>query len=204
LFLGRQVYRTERRAGGAVECSGGTACRRRRPATQAAHRLRVDCWQSSANFSQDGKPVSARSRCGRWLFFHSRQRGINASPTRRTGRPYGHCGIGKIRIVESPNPNEDQMRSCLGLAKKRSAANRAKSAVHSTATVGHAGEVARFPYDFERRRAKTSADRSAACAQILTIATPANPRGDRRFHALPANRTAKAPACHCHQTLQVR
>ena len=93
------------------------------------------------------------------------------------------------------------MRSCLSLAGKRSAANRAESAVHSSTTVGHTGVVARFPYDLERGCAKTSADRSTACAQVLAIATPANSRGDRRFCALPANRAAKTPACQCQLTL---
>ncbi len=140
--------------------------------------------------------------CGRWLPFHTRQSCINTSPTRRTGGPDRHCRVGKIWIVETPSPNEDQMRSCLSLAKERSAAIGAKPAMHSTATVRHTGEVARFPYDLERCGAKASANRSAACTQVLAIAAPAHPRGDWRFRALPANRTAKTPACHCHWALQ--
>jgi len=142
--------------------------------------------------------------CGRWLPFRTRQCCINTSPTRRTGGPDRHCRVGKIWIVESPSPNEDQMRSCLSLAKERRAAIGAEPAVHSTATVRHTQEVARLPYDFERCGAKASANRSAACTQVLAIATPAHPRGDRRFRALPANGTAKASACHCHRALQER
>lgn len=140
--------------------------------------------------------------CGRWLLFHPRQSCINTSPTRRTGGPDRHCRVGKIWIVESPNPNEDQMRSCLSLAKERSAAIGAEPAVHLIATVRHTREVARFPYDLERCDAKASANRSAACTQVLAIAAPAHPRGDRRLRALPANRTAKTPTCHCHCALQ--
>ena len=129
--------------------------------------------------------------CGRWLLFHTRQSCINTSPTRRTGGPDRHCRVGKIWIVESPSPNEDQMRSCLSLAKERSAAIEAEPSVHSTATVRHTREVARLPYDLERCGAKASANRSAACTQVLAIAAPAHPRGDRRFRALPANRSRK-------------
>ena len=140
--------------------------------------------------------------CGRWLLFHARQSCINTCPTRCTGGPDRHCRFGKIGIVESPSPNEDQMRSCLSLAKERRAASRAEPAVHSTATVRQTQEVARFPIDLERCSAKASTNRSTACTQVLAIAAPAHPRGDRRFRALPANRTAKAPACHCHWALQ--
>ena len=136
--------------------------------------------------------------CRRWLLFHTRQCRINTSPMRRTGGPDRHCRGGKIWVVECPNPNEDQMRSCLRFAEERSAAVGAESAVHATATVCHTREVARFPYDPECCRAKASADRSAACTQVLAIAAPTHPRGDWRFRALPANCTAKAPACHRH------
>ena len=143
-----------------------------------------------------------RSRRGRWLFFHPGQRSINASPMRRTGCPDGHCGPGTIRIIEGPNPNEDQMRSRLSLAKKRSATIGAKSAVHTITTVRHTHEVARLPYDLERRGGKASANGSAAGAQVLAIAAPAYPRGDRRFRTLPADRAAQASACQCHRALQ--
>jgi hypothetical protein len=36
----------------------------------------------------------------------------------------------------------------------------------------------------------------------LAIAAPAHARGDWRFRALPANRAAKTPTCHCHCALQ--
>jgi hypothetical protein len=139
---------------------------------------------------------------GRRLLFHTRQTCINTSPTRRTGGPDRHRGVGKIWIVESSSPNEDQMRSSLSLAKERGAAIGAEPAVHSIATVGHTREVARVSYDLEHCGAKASANRSAACTQVLTIAAPAHPRGNWRFRALPANRTAKTPACHCHCDLQ--
>ena len=107
-----------------------------------------------------------------------------------------------IGIIEGPNPNEDQMRSCLGLAKERSPASRTKAAVHAVATIRHANEVTRCSYDLERLGPKAGADRSAACPQVLTVATPAHPCSDRRFSALPTHRTAKAPTCHCHCILQ--
>jgi hypothetical protein len=142
--------------------------------------------------------------CGRGLLFRTRQSCINTSPLRRTGGPDRHCRVGKIWIVESPRSNEDQMWSCLSLAKKRSAAIGAEPTVHSTATVRHTQEVARFPHDLERCGAKTSANRSAACTQVLAVTAPAHTRGDWPFRALPANRSAKTPACHCHWGLQRR
>ena len=142
--------------------------------------------------------------CGRRLLFHTRQSCINTSPTRRTGGPDRHRRVGKIWIVESPSPNEDQMGSCLSLAKERSAAIGTEPTVHSIATVRHTRKVARLPYDLERCGAKASANRSAACAQVLAIAAPAHARGDWRFRALPANRAAKTPACHCHCPSKVR
>ncbi len=146
--------------------------------------------------------MASRLCGGRWLPFHTRQSSINTSPTRRAGGPDRHCGARKIRIVESTSPHEDQMRSCLSLAEERGAAIAAEPAVHSIATVGHTQEVARFPHDLERCGAKAGANRPAACSQILAIAAPAHPSGDWRFRALPANRTAEAPACHCHCALQ--
>ena len=139
---------------------------------------------------------------GRWLPFHTGQSCINASPTRRAGCPDRHCRAGNIRIIEGANPNEDQMRSCLSFAKKRSTATWAEPAVHSTTAVGHAREVACFPDGLESVRTKASANRSAARAQVLAIAAPAHSGSDRRFGALPTNRTAKAPASHCHCALQ--
>ena len=133
--------------------------------------------------------------------FHTRQSCINACPTRRAGCPDRHCRADKIGIIEGPNPNEDQMWSCLSLAKDRSTAIWAKPAVHSIAAVRHAREVARLPYDLERGGAKASTNGSASRAQVLAIAAPAHPRSDRRLSALPTNRTAKAPACHCHCAL---
>ena len=138
----------------------------------------------------------------RWLSFHTRQRCINASPMWSAGCPDRHCRAGKIWIIEGPNPNEDQMWSCLSLAKDRSTAIWAKPAVHSIAAVRHAREVARLPHDLERGGAKASANRSASPAQVLAIAAPAHPRSDWRVSALPTNRTTKAPACHRHCALQ--
>lgn len=141
--------------------------------------------------------------CRRWLLLHARQSSIDACPTRCTGCPDRHRRVGKIRIVECPGSNEDQVRSRLGLAEERSAAVRAEAAVHSIPTVRRTREVTRPPSDLERRHAKAGTDRSTACAQVLAIAAPAHPRGDWRFRALPANRTAKTPACDCHCALQV-
>ena len=140
--------------------------------------------------------------CGWRLLLHTRQGCINARPTRRTRRPDRHCRVGKIRIVECPGSNEDQVRSCLGLAKERSAAIWAEPAVHSIPAVRHTREVTRPSYDLERRGAKAGTDGSAACAQVLAIAAPAHPSCDWRFRAFPANRTAKTPACDYHSALQ--
>lgn len=141
-------------------------------------------------------------RCRGRLPFQSRQSCLNASPTWRTGRPDRHRRVGKIRIVEGPRSDEDQVRSCLGLAKERSAASWAEPAMHSIPTIGHTREIAQPPYDLERCGAKAGTNCSTACTQILAIAAPAHPRGDWRFRTLPANRTAKTPACDCHCVLQ--
>jgi hypothetical protein len=92
--------------------------------------------------------------------------------------------------------------SCLGLAKERSAAIPAEPPVHSIAAVRHARKVPCLSHDLERRRAKTRVNRSAACAEVLTIPAPTYARNDRELHALPANRTAEAHASHCHRSLQ--
>jgi hypothetical protein len=138
----------------------------------------------------------------RRLHLHLRQLRVNAGPTWRAGCPDGHRGVGEIRIIEGSDPNKDQVWSCLGLAKKRCTAIPAKPTVHSIAAVRDAREVACFSRNLERRRAKASANRSAACAQVLTIPAPTHARNDRRLQAFPANRTAEAPARHCHRSLQ--
>ena len=138
----------------------------------------------------------------RRLHLHLRQLRVNAGPTWRAGCPDGHRGVGEIRIIEGSDPNKDQVWSCLGLAKKRCTAIPAKPTVHSIAAVRDAREVACFSRNLERRRAKASANRSAACAQVLTIPAPTHARNDRRLPAFPANRTAEAPASHRHRSLQ--
>ena len=144
-----------------------------------------------------------RSLCCRWrLPFHPRQRCVDASPARCAGCPDRHRRAGKIRIIEGSDTNEDQMRPCLGLAEERRTAVRAKPAVHSIAAVCDAREVARLPSNLESRSAKAGANRSTACAQVLAVPAPAHARNDRRLHALPSNRTAQAPAGHCHRALQ--
>ena len=128
----------------------------------------------------------ARPLCsGRWLPFHARRGVINASPRRRTRCPDGHRGLRELRIVERSNPDEDQVRSSLSLAKQGSATARAEAAVHPIAAVRHTQVVARRTRDLEGRCAKASANRSAACAQVLTIAAPAHARRDWRSGALP-------------------
>jgi hypothetical protein len=146
--------------------------------------------------------MTRRLRRGRRLLFHARRGIINASPRWRARCPDGHRRLGELRIVERSNPNEDQMRSSLGLAKQGRATARAEAAVHPIAAVRHTRVVARRTRDLEGRCAKASANGSAACAQVLAIAAPARSRSDRRFSALPMNRTAKATACQCHVALQ--
>src|SRR5438270_2355880 len=146
--------------------------------------------------------MTRRLRSGRRLLFHAGRGIINASPSWRARCPDGHRRLGELRIVERSYPNEDQVRSSLGLAKQGSATARAEAAVHPIAAVRHTRVVARRTRDLEGRCAKASANRSAACAQVLAIAAPARPRSDRRFSALPTNRTAKATACQCHVALQ--
>jgi hypothetical protein len=141
-------------------------------------------------------------RCRRGLLFHAWQCGVNAGPARSTRCPNGHRGACMTRIIKGPNPNKDQMRSRLSLTKEGSTAVRAKPAVHTIAAICNTREVARLSNDFECRGVKASANRSAACAQVLTIPTPAHACDDRRLLAFPANRAAKAPASHCHYTLQ--
>jgi len=141
-------------------------------------------------------------RCRRRLHLHSRQLRVNGGPTWRTGCPDGHRGVSKIRIIESSDPNEDQVRPYLSLAKELSAAISAEPTVHSIAAVRDTRKVACLPHNLERRRAEASVHRSAACAQVLAVPTPTHARNDRQLQAFPANRTAEAPASHCHRSLQ--
>ena len=137
--------------------------------------------------------------CGRRrLPFRMWQCIINASPAWGAGCPDGHCRLCEIRIVESSNSNEDQMWSSLSFAKHGSATVRTESAAHSVATVRHTRVVARCTRDLERHCAKASANRPAACAQVLAIAAPTHSRRNRGLSALPANRTAKASSCYRH------
>ena len=138
----------------------------------------------------------------RRLHLHPRQLRVNAGPMWRAGCPDGHRRGGEIWIIEGADPNEDQVWSCLRLAKERSTAIPAEPTVHSIAAVRNARKVARLSRNLERRRAKARANRSAACAQVLTVPAPAHARNDRRLQAFPANRTAEASSSHCHRSLQ--
>jgi len=140
----------------------------------------------------------------RWrrLHLHPRQLRVNAGPTWRAGCPDCHRGVSEIRIIKGSDPNEDQVWSCLGLAKERSTAIPAEPTVHSIAAVRDARKVACLSRNLERRRAKAGANRSAACAQVLTVPAPTHSRNDRQLQAFPANRAAEAPASHCHRSLQ--
>jgi hypothetical protein len=138
----------------------------------------------------------------RRLHLHPRQLRVNAGPTWRAGCPDGHRGVSEIRIIKSSDPNEDQVWSCLGLAKERSTAISTEPTVHLIAAVRDARKVACLSRNLERRRPKAGANRSAACAQVLTVPAPTHARNDRQLQAFPANRTAEAPASHCHRSLQ--
>jgi hypothetical protein len=138
----------------------------------------------------------------RWLSLHLRQLRVNAGPGWRAGRPDGHRRTGEIRVVECSGSNEDQVWPGLGLAEQRCAARAAETTVHSIAAVCDARKVTCFARNLERRRAKAGANRSAACAQVLTVPAPTNARNDWRLQAFPANRTAEAPASYCHRSLQ--
>jgi hypothetical protein len=138
----------------------------------------------------------------RWLSLHLRQLRVNAGPGWRAGRPDGHRRTGEIRVVECSGSNEDQVWPGLGLAEQRCAARAAETTMHSIAAVCDARKVTCFSRDLERRRAKAGANRSAACAQVLTVPAPTNARNDWRLQAFPANRTAEAPASYCHRSLQ--
>ena len=139
---------------------------------------------------------------GRWgLLLHTRQFGVDAGPARRTRRPDGHCGTCTIRIIKAPDPNENQVRPRLRLAEQGRTACGAKAPMHLVATVRDAREISRLSRNLECCRPKASSNRSTPGPQVLAIAAPANARSDRRFLALPTNRTAKASASECHRNL---
>jgi hypothetical protein len=138
----------------------------------------------------------------RRLHLHSRQLRVNAGPTWRAGYPDGHRGVSEIWIIEGSDPNEDQVWSCLSFAKERRSAIPTEPTVHSIAAVRGARKVACLSRNLERRRAKASANGSAACAQVLTVPAPTHAGNDWRLQAFPKNRTAEAPASHCHRSLQ--
>jgi len=139
----------------------------------------------------------------RRLHLHPRQLRVNAGPAWRAGCPDGHRGVREIWIIEGSDPNEDQVWSCLSLAKQRGTAIPTEPTVHSIAAIRGARKVACLSRNLERRRAKASANRSAACAQVLTVPAPTYAGNDWRLQAFPNNRTAEAPASHCHRLLQV-
>ena len=145
--------------------------------------------------------MTRRLCSGRRLLVDALRSVIDASPGRRARGPDGHRRLRELGIVECPDPNEDQVRPRLGLAEHRSAAVRAEPAVHPIAAVGHARIVGRRSLDLEGLGAKARPHRSAARAQVLAIAAPAHPRGDRRFIALPTYRTTETTTGNAHAAL---
>jgi hypothetical protein len=176
--------------------------------TSTAHkgRQRASCIDPAVtpNPSVVRQHMTQRLSDGRWLLFLARRGIINASPRWRAGSPDRHRRLCELRIVERSNSNEDQVRSSLGLAKQRRATTRTEASVHPIAAIRHTPVVTGGTHHLEGRCAKASANRSAACAQVLAVAAPAHPRRDRRFSALPTNRFAKATPCQCHFALQAQ
>ena len=127
------------------------------------------------------------SRHWRWLLHHLRQLCVDAGPGGRRRRPDRHCRLGEIRIVESANADEDQMRPCVCLAEERRPARRAESPVHLVATVRDTWIVAGLARHRKRCCTKASVNRSAAGTEILAHPAPAHTRDNRGHRTLPAN-----------------
>ena len=138
------------------------------------------------------------SRRRRWLLLHLRQRCVDLGPVGRGLRPDCHRRLSEIRIVESANSHEDQMRPCLGLAEQRCPARRTESPVHLVATGRDTSIVVRLSGHCEGGGAEASVDCSAARADILALPTPTRARDNWRLRAFPADCPAEASSCDRH------
>src|SRR5215813_10474815 len=106
--------------------------------------------------------------------------------------------MGKIRIIESADTDEDQMRTRLCLAEEWRPARSAESPVHLVATVRNARIVGRLACHRKFGCAETGVDRSAAGAEILAVPAPAHARNNRGCRAFPANCATEASTCYRH------
>ena len=122
----------------------------------------------------------------------------------RGRRPDCHRRLSEIRIVESADSHEDQMRPRLGLAEERCPARRTESPVHLVATLRDASIVVRLSGHCEAGRAEASVDRSAARTDVLALPAPAHARDNRRLRALPADSPAEASSCDGHSVFQAK
>lgn len=126
------------------------------------------------------------------------QRGVDLGPVGRGRRPDCHRGLSEIRIVESADSDEDQMRPSLCLAKERCPTRRTESPVHLVATFRDGSIVVCLSGHCEGGSAEASVDRAAARTDILALPAPAHTRDNWRLRAFPADRSAEAPSCDRH------
>ena len=131
-----------------------------------------------------------------------RQRCVDLGPARRGRRPDCHRRLSEIRIVESADSHEDQVRPRLGLAEERCPARRTESPVHLATTVRDASIVVRPSGHGEGGRAEASVDRAAARTDILAVPAPAHASDNWRLRAFPADCPAEASSCDCHSVFQ--
>ena len=139
---------------------------------------------------------------GRRLLLHLRQRRVDLGPVGRGRRPDCHRRLSEMRIVESADSHEDQMRPHLGLAEERCPARRTESPVHFVATVCDTSIVARLSGHREGGSAEASVDRAAARTDILALPAPAHARDNWRLRAFPADCPAEASSCDRHSVFQ--
>ena len=91
---------------------------------------------------------------------HTRQRRIDAGPTRCLGSPDRGRWTNEFAIIESAGPDENEMGSSLGFAEYLRSAPRTKAPVHRVAAVGNTGKVAKLTFHADRGTGETDIDRA--------------------------------------------
>jgi len=128
---------------------------------------------------------------GRGLMGNLREGGVDTGVFRSRGGPDGGAGASEAGVVQSAGADHDQMGASFGTAGDWRAAGGAECAVHQSAACRWAGEGLERTVNGERRIVKDQVHGGAAGGQILAIAAPAGPSGDRGFAGLITHRTAQ-------------
>src|SRR4029077_6077060 len=116
---------------------------------------------------------------GRRLPLDVRDALIEASPARRTRGPDRHGRSCQLRVVKGAGAHEDQVRPRRRTGEQVRPTDRAESAPHRIATVGHRGVLAQLTTYRDGFSREAGIHRGAAGADVLTHAAPADSGDDR-------------------------